>query len=285
MPRPTTPHDIGRRDFARIADRDPWRRHPGRPRGGNRADDGPEGGARHQAVRAVVGQAHRRAAALPQADRRRVRQRRLDPGPAHRRGLHADQEALRGRRHHRLEHRQHRRPQHARGHAQPPRPRPEDRGVQAVPPQPRRRPASATRPTRTWATASGAAAAPRSAARRPASSTWPAPTSARHWDGKICAEPLSHGREFTKEEIWENYTHFIKQVAPVAEEAGVRIGIHPDDPPVPGAGRRARAASSATSRATSGRWRSPTARTSASACAAAPGSKAARSSPARTPRR
>ena len=38
---------------------------------------------------------------------------------------------------------------------------------------------------------------------------------------------------FTKEEIWENFTHFIKQVAPVAEEAGVRIGIHPDDPPVP----------------------------------------------------
>ena len=38
---------------------------------------------------------------------------------------------------------------------------------------------------------------------------------------------------FTKEEIWENYTYFIKQVAPVAEEAGVRIGIHPDDPPVP----------------------------------------------------
>jgi mannonate dehydratase len=38
---------------------------------------------------------------------------------------------------------------------------------------------------------------------------------------------------FTPEEIWENYTHFIKQVAPVAEEVGVRIGIHPDDPPVP----------------------------------------------------
>ena len=38
---------------------------------------------------------------------------------------------------------------------------------------------------------------------------------------------------FTKDEIWENYTYFIKQVARVAEEAGVRIGIHPDDPPVP----------------------------------------------------
>jgi mannonate dehydratase len=53
------------------------------------------------------------------------------------------------------------------------------------------------------------------------------------WGAKTWHEPLSHGREFTKEEIWENYTYFIKQVAPVAEEAGVRIGIHPDDPPVP----------------------------------------------------
>ena len=66
-----------------------------------------------------------------------------------------------------------------------------------------------------------------------ASSTWRAPTSSGNWDGKTSQEPLSHGREFTKEEIWENYTYFIKQVAPVAEEAGVRIGIHPDDPPVP----------------------------------------------------
>jgi mannonate dehydratase len=53
------------------------------------------------------------------------------------------------------------------------------------------------------------------------------------WAGKTYSEPLSHGREFTKEEIWENYTYFIKKVVPVAEEAGVRIGIHPDDPPQP----------------------------------------------------
>jgi mannonate dehydratase len=53
------------------------------------------------------------------------------------------------------------------------------------------------------------------------------------WAGKVYKEPLSHGRVFSKEEIWENYTYFIKQVAPVAEEAGVRIGIHPDDPPAP----------------------------------------------------
>jgi mannonate dehydratase len=45
-------------------------------------------------------------------------------------------------------------------------------------------------------------------------------------------EPLSHGREYTEDELWDNYTTFIKQVVPVAEEAGVFIGIHPDDPPV-----------------------------------------------------
>jgi mannonate dehydratase len=53
------------------------------------------------------------------------------------------------------------------------------------------------------------------------------------WAGKVYREPLSHGREFTKEEIWDNYTYFIKKVVPVAEEAGVKIGIHPDDPPAP----------------------------------------------------
>lgn len=53
------------------------------------------------------------------------------------------------------------------------------------------------------------------------------------WGDQIFREPLSHGRAFTQDEIWENYTYFIKQVAPVAEEQNIRIGIHPDDPPVP----------------------------------------------------
>jgi mannonate dehydratase len=53
------------------------------------------------------------------------------------------------------------------------------------------------------------------------------------WAGKSWQEPLSHGRAYTPDEIWENYEYFIKRVVPVAEEAGVRIGIHPDDPPVP----------------------------------------------------
>ena len=53
------------------------------------------------------------------------------------------------------------------------------------------------------------------------------------WEDKRYYEPLSHGRVYSQDEIWENYTYFIKQVAPVAEENQVRIGIHPDDPPEP----------------------------------------------------
>lgn len=54
-----------------------------------------------------------------------------------------------------------------------------------------------------------------------------------HWAQQEFTAPLTHGRKYTEDEIWENFTYFIRQVAPVAEEAGVRIGIHPDDPPVP----------------------------------------------------
>jgi mannonate dehydratase len=52
-----------------------------------------------------------------------------------------------------------------------------------------------------------------------------------HWHGQRYFMPLSHGREYSQEEIWENFATFIREVAPVAEEAGVKIGIHPDDPP------------------------------------------------------
>lgn len=37
----------------------------------------------------------------------------------------------------------------------------------------------------------------------------------------------------TPEQMWDNYRYFIQAVMPVAEEAGVRMGLHPDDPPVP----------------------------------------------------
>ena len=49
--------------------------------------------------------------------------------------------------------------------------------------------------------------------------------------GGFTGEGLTHGREYSEEELWDNFASFAKEIAPVAEEAGVRIGIHPDDPP------------------------------------------------------
>lgn len=52
--------------------------------------------------------------------------------------------------------------------------------------------------------------------------------------------PLSHGRVYHDDEIWQTFTTFIRAVIPVAEKAGVKIGLHPDDPPVPSLGGVAR---------------------------------------------
>ncbi len=35
------------------------------------------------------------------------------------------------------------------------------------------------------------------------------------------------------EEMWSNITYFLKAVIPIAEESGVRLALHPNDPPVP----------------------------------------------------
>lgn len=36
----------------------------------------------------------------------------------------------------------------------------------------------------------------------------------------------------TAEQMWNNYQYFLDATLPVAEEAGVRLALHPDDPPV-----------------------------------------------------
>ena len=38
--------------------------------------------------------------------------------------------------------------------------------------------------------------------------------------------------KITEEQLWENYAYFLRNVLPAAEESGVKMGLHPDDPPV-----------------------------------------------------
>jgi mannonate dehydratase len=45
--------------------------------------------------------------------------------------------------------------------------------------------------------------------------------------------PLSHDREYTADELWASYAYFVERAMPVAEEAGVKLALHPDDPPLP----------------------------------------------------
>jgi mannonate dehydratase len=60
--------------------------------------------------------------------------------------------------------------------------------------------------------------------------------------GRASSMPLfgTDGPVITEEEMWANYAYFIKAVLPVAEEEGIRLALHPDDPPVPMLGGVAR---------------------------------------------
>jgi mannonate dehydratase len=51
-------------------------------------------------------------------------------------------------------------------------------------------------------------------------------------DFRARVEKQAFDREYSAEDIWNNYTYFFKAVLPVAEEAGVKLALHPDDPPV-----------------------------------------------------
>ena len=48
------------------------------------------------------------------------------------------------------------------------------------------------------------------------------------------------GAPLEADQLWENYAAFMKAVMPEAQRLGVRLGLHPDDPPLPSLGGVAR---------------------------------------------
>lgn len=57
------------------------------------------------------------------------------------------------------------------------------------------------------------------------------------WDTSYKKEDLkalfNEYSKITEEDLWENLRYFLSEIIPVAEEAGVKMAIHPDDPPYP----------------------------------------------------
>jgi mannonate dehydratase len=48
----------------------------------------------------------------------------------------------------------------------------------------------------------------------------------------VIGAPNTHGRDYTEQEIWDSYDWFLERILPVAEAEGVRLALHPNDPPV-----------------------------------------------------
>ncbi len=44
--------------------------------------------------------------------------------------------------------------------------------------------------------------------------------------------PIDRSVEVTDQEVWDNIAYFLEAVIPTAEAAGVKLALHPDDPPI-----------------------------------------------------
>lgn len=50
---------------------------------------------------------------------------------------------------------------------------------------------------------------------------------------QVVNAPIAEVGEIDDDTMWDNLAYFLKAVVPVAEKEGVRLALHPDDPPVP----------------------------------------------------
>ncbi len=48
---------------------------------------------------------------------------------------------------------------------------------------------------------------------------------------QLKTHPNTHGRKYSRNEIWDNYQYFIEKVIPAAESCDVKLLLHPNDPP------------------------------------------------------
>lgn len=53
---------------------------------------------------------------------------------------------------------------------------------------------------------------------------------------EIASRPLLNDRVYEAGEIWDNFRYFLDRILPVCTECGVRLALHPNDPPVPSLG-------------------------------------------------
>jgi mannonate dehydratase len=52
------------------------------------------------------------------------------------------------------------------------------------------------------------------------------------YDHSLMTRAPTEAGTVSEEQMWENFEYFLLRVVPVAEEAGVKLALHPDDPPI-----------------------------------------------------
>ena len=56
---------------------------------------------------------------------------------------------------------------------------------------------------------------------------------ASEFDNQVAKKQgLTRWGQISEEKIWDNITYFLRRIIPVAEKAGVKMALHPDDPPI-----------------------------------------------------